>query len=86
MNTNRRIDFKDLREKTAGQFRTVLAFYDLSPVGQGDQARIHCPFHSPDAHPSCTVQLAQGMWNCHAGCGSGRLFSRPLLICRLLVE
>ena len=73
LDTNRRIDFKALREQTAGRFRDVLALYGLSPVGSGDQVRIHCPFHSPDLHPSCSVNLAQGLWNCHAGCGSGNL-------------
>src|SRR4051794_15678675 len=72
MNTNRRIDFKALREQTGGRFRDVLAFYGLSPVGSGDQARVRCPFHE-DEHPSCSVNLAQGLWNCHAGCGSGNL-------------
>ena len=72
MTTNRRIDFKALREQTGGRFRDVLAFYGLSPVGSGDQQRVRCPFHD-DEHPSCSVNLAQGLWNCHAGCGSGNL-------------
>ncbi len=37
MDTNRRIDFKALREQTSGRFPDVLAFYGLSPVGSGDQ-------------------------------------------------
>ena len=41
MTTNRRIDFKALREQTGGRFRDVLAFYGLTPVGAGDQQRIH---------------------------------------------
>ena len=72
MTTNRRIDFKALREQTGGRFRDVLAFYGLSLVGSGDQQRVRCPFHD-DEHPSCSVKLAQGLWNCHAGCGSGNL-------------
>ena len=72
MTTNRRIDFKALREQTGGRFRDVLAFYGLSLVGSGDQQRVRCPFHD-DEHPSCSVNLAQGLWNCHAGCGSGNL-------------
>src|SRR5947209_17309881 len=72
MQRDQRIDFKDLRARTAGEFRTVLAHYGLPPVGSGDQQRICCPFHA-DEHPSCSVNLAQGLWNCHAGCGSGNL-------------
>src|SRR4051812_19610318 len=72
MNPNRRIDFKDLRARTTGEFPAVLTHYGLSPVGSGDQQRIRCPFHD-DEHPSCSVNLAQGLWNCHAGCGSGNL-------------
>jgi DNA primase len=34
-------------------------------VGQGDQAKIRCPFHD-DRDPSCSVNLAKGVFNCHA--------------------
>src|SRR4051812_8093923 len=72
MNANQRIDFQDLRARTVSEFPAVLTHYGLSPVGSGDQQRISCPFHD-DEHPSCSVNLAQGLWNCHAGCGSGNL-------------
>src|SRR4051812_18947007 len=69
MDTNRRIDFKALREQTSGRARDVLAFYGLAPVGSGDQVRITCPFHAggQEKHPSCSVNLAEGLWHCHAG-------------------
>ena len=41
MADNRRIDFDDLKQRA--DFRTVLAHYGLTPIGQGEQAKIHCP-------------------------------------------
>ncbi len=67
-----RIDFRDLKDRTRGSFGLVLAHYGLKPVSSDDQTRIHCPFHD-DEHPSCSVNLLEGIWNCHAGCGSGNL-------------
>ena len=70
MADNRRVDFQAL--KSHADFRTVLAHYALSPIGQGEQAKIHCPFHD-DAKPSCSVNLGKGLWQCHTGCGSGNV-------------
>ena len=74
MEKNARIDFKDLKERTRGSFGLVLAHYGLNPVSSGDQTRIHCPFHD-DERPSCSVNLLDGLWTCHAGCGSGNLLA-----------
>ena len=43
MADNRRVDFKDLRQRA--DFRAILAHYGLKPVGNGDQLKIRCPFH-----------------------------------------
>jgi DNA primase len=72
MHKNSRIDFKDLKERTRGSFPAVLAHYGIKPVSGGDQTRVRCPFHD-DERPSCSVNLLEGVWNCHAGCGSGNL-------------
>src|SRR3954447_2763222 len=72
MHSNQRIDFRDLRARTQREFPAVLAHFGLQAVGTGDQVRIRCPFHD-DEHPSCSVNLAQGVWKCHAGCGEGNL-------------
>ena len=32
---------------------------------------ISCPFHSPDNHPSCSVNLESGVWICYSRCGGG---------------
>jgi DNA primase len=68
MAKSHRIDFDDL--KAHADFRAVLLHYGLTLVGQGDQAKVHCPFHD-DARPSCSVNLAKGLFRCHAGsCGA----------------
>src|SRR3990167_3932477 len=36
----------------------------------GRELTAPCPFHN-DKHPSFRVGLANGLWICHAGCGSG---------------
>src|SRR3954452_2562164 len=74
MEKNARIDFRDLKERTRGSMALVLTHYGLQPVSSGDQTRIRCPFHD-DERPSCSVNLLDGLWNCHAGCGSGNLLS-----------
>src|SRR4051794_8841945 len=52
-----------------GSMRTVLAHYGITPVSQAEQTRIPCPFHD-DQRPSCTVNLAAGVFSCKAaGCG-----------------
>ena len=58
-----RINFDDLKAKA--DFRLVLAHYGLTIVGQGDQAKVLCPFHD-DARPSCSVNLQKGLWHCFA--------------------
>jgi putative DNA primase/helicase len=35
-----------------------------------DQVSLHCPFHD-DKTASLSVNLADGVWNCQAGCGKG---------------
>ena len=65
-----RINFDDLKAKA--DFRLVLAHYGLAIVGQGDQAKILCPFHE-DARPSCSVNLQKGLWHCFACQASGNL-------------
>lgn len=37
---------------------------------RGPQAAVKCPFHD-DRNASMSVNLLEGVWNCHAGCGSG---------------
>src|SRR3990167_3191522 len=37
----------------------------------GQEIKISCPFHSPDRHPSCSINLESGVWICYRGCGSG---------------
>lgn len=65
-----RVNFEDL--KTRADFRTVLTHYDLTIIGHGEQAKVHCPFHD-DERPSCSVNLAKGLWQCFAGCGAGNV-------------
>jgi DNA primase len=68
MKNTHRIDFDDL--KARADFRAVLAHYGIAVVGQGDQTKVRCPFHD-DARPSCSVNLAKGLFHCFAGgCGA----------------
>lgn len=49
------------------------AKYFGARVGQvlrGPQASVKCPFHE-DRNASMSINLAEGVWKCHAGCGSG---------------
>ena len=46
---------------------------DLKPNKDGESSAC-CPFHE-DRTPSFCVNLATGLWICHAGCGSGDVFS-----------
>lgn len=39
-------------------------------IGSGNKRTAKCPFHE-DGSPSFSVDLAQGLWHCHAGCGGG---------------
>jgi DNA primase len=63
MPDTRRVDFQDI--KSRADFRAILAHYHIAVVGQGDQAKIRCPFHD-DHDPSCSVNLVKGVFNCHA--------------------
>ena len=65
-----RIDFDDL--KARADFRAVLAHYGIAPIGQGEQAKVPCPFHD-DERPSCSVNLTKGLWHCFRGCGAGNV-------------
>ena len=58
-----RVNFDQI--KAQADFRVVLAHYGLQVVGEGDQARVLCPFHD-DGKPSCSVNLALGVWHCFA--------------------
>ena len=40
----------------------------------GYQASCRCPLHS-DQNPSFSINLESGQWKCHAGCGSGDIFT-----------
>ena len=63
MKDTRRVDFADI--KSRADFRAILAHYGIALVGHRDQAKICCPFHD-DRDPSCSVNLAKGVFNCHA--------------------
>ena len=61
-----RVNFEELKAKAS--FHAVLSHYGLKPDRNGDQVKILCPFH-PDKKPSCSVNLADGVFNCFgAGC------------------
>src|SRR4051794_10076556 len=65
---NYRVDFEAI--KARADFRAVLAHYGLALLGQGEQAKVRCPFHD-DERPSCSVNLEKGLFHCHAGgCGA----------------
>src|SRR5919205_1746663 len=63
-----RVDFEAI--KARADFRAVLAHYGIALLGQGEQAKVRCPFHD-DERPSCSVNLERGIFHCHAGsCGA----------------
>src|SRR3954454_7932955 len=65
---NYRIDFEAIKARS--DFRAVLGHYGLKLHGQGEQAKVRCPFHD-DERPSCSVNLERGIFHCHAGsCGA----------------
>lgn len=41
--------------------------------GKGAEATGLCPFHD-DKNPSFSVDLDEGLWHCHAGCGGGNIY------------
>src|SRR5262245_7797504 len=53
--------------------RRLLAKYlvSTSPRENGDLDMI-CPLHD-DARRSATINFREGIWNCHAGCGGGKI-------------
>jgi 5S rRNA maturation endonuclease (ribonuclease M5) len=48
----------------------VLSRYGHRMVGHGNQRKVLCPFHA-DKNPSLSINIKQGTWFCHGGCGSG---------------
>src|ERR687886_3134701 len=67
MAKNYRVHFEAI--KARANFRAVLAHYGLALLGQGEQAKVCCPFHD-DERPSCSVNLERRIFHCHAGsCG-----------------
>ncbi len=58
-----RINFDEL--KARADFRLVLSHYGLTPVGEGNQVKIRCPFHD-DERPSCSVNLEKKLFHCFA--------------------
>lgn len=48
-------------------------FERLRPDGKGE-AKVRCPFHE-DKNPSLSVNLKDGVWCCHAGCGGGGIIA-----------
>lgn len=39
-------------------------------IGEGAERKAICPFHK-DQNPSLSVNVTDGIWKCHAGCGQG---------------
>lgn len=54
-------------------FDQVYAYFSyrlpLERMAKRDSVTVRCPFHE-DKHPSMSLNLAKGLWNCHA-CGQG---------------
>lgn len=60
------LDFDAIRADT--DFETVLAHYNLAPIGKGRQVKIHCPMGThEDSNPSLSIQLDDGKFKCF-GC------------------
>ena len=61
------IDFAYVKQHA--DFAAILAHYNLTLTGTGDERRCCCPFHE-DARPSMTVNVEKGVYHCHASsCG-----------------
>jgi hypothetical protein len=54
----------------ANPIDAVLQHRGVKLIGQGNNPKAKCPFHD-DRNPSFSVDVAKGVWNCHAGCGGG---------------
>ena len=54
----------------------IRLFFEHRLAGQSiqfrDQISARCPFHD-DKHASLSINMLEGVWNCHAGCGQGGL-------------
>jgi len=50
-----------------------------SSLPSRDQVSLHCPFHD-DQTPSLSVNLANGVWCCQAGCGKGGMIDFEMKI------
>lgn len=48
----------------------VLQSRGVKLIGMGNNPKAKCPFHE-DKNPSLSVDVAKGVWKCHAGCGGG---------------
>lgn len=48
----------------------VLLERGVKLIGNGNQRTAKCPFHE-DKNPSFSVNVPQGTWHCHGGCGGG---------------
>lgn len=64
------LDFIKIRG--AVDFPTVLAHYGLTPEGQGEQIKLHCPFHD-DGTPSCSVNTERNIFKCFGCNASGNV-------------
>lgn len=54
----------------ANPIEAVLQAKGVKLIGHGNNPKAKCPFHE-DKNPSFSVDIAKGVWNCHAGCGGG---------------
>jgi hypothetical protein len=62
----------DLTEKQITQY--FQARLPEARFRTGSKQVVRCPFHD-DRQASLSLELSEGMWNCHAGCGSGKLLA-----------
>jgi len=61
------IDFNYVKEHA--DIKAILAYYNLDTSGSGAERRCCCPFHE-DEHPSFSINIEDGKFNCHAAsCG-----------------
>lgn len=54
----------------ANPIEAVLAERGVKLIGSGNQRTAKCPFHQ-DKNPSFSVNIPEGTWHCHVGCGGG---------------
>jgi len=67
---------EDVRRRINGQWQRVYKALlpDRTIHGRGPWRQVCCPFHD-DHKPSFAFNVDHGGWRCHAGCGSGDVFS-----------